>query len=69
MCKLHPKDFEIVKNISTNITEETLEKLKTLNPGTALVFGSGFKIPLLVSLDLPTPMPESTSLSLDKLWY
>lgn len=65
----HPKDFEIVKNISTNISEESLEKLKTLNPGTAFVFGSGFKVPLLVRLDLPTPMPESTSLSVDKLWY
>ena len=65
----HPKDFEIVKNISTNISEESLEKLKTLNPGTAMLFGSGFKIPLLVKLELPTPMPESTSLSIDKLWY
>ncbi len=65
----HPKDFEIVKSISTNISEESLEKLKTLNPGTAFVFGSGFKIPLLVKLELPNPMPESTSLSLDKLWY
>ena len=58
-----------MKNISTNISEESLEKLKTLNPGTAFVFGSGFKVPLLVRLDLPTPMPESTSLSVDKLWY
>ena len=65
----HPKDFEIVKSISTNISEESLEKLKTLNPGTAFVFGSGFKIPLLVKIELPNPMPESTSLSLDKLWY
>lgn len=65
----HPKDFEIVKNISTNISEESLEKLKTLNPGTAIVFGSGFKIPLLVKFALPNPMPESTSLSIDKLWF
>ena len=65
----HPKDFEIVKNISTNVTEEALEKLKTLNPGTALCFGTGFKIPLLVKLELPSPMPESTNLILDKLWY
>ncbi len=65
----HPKDFEIVKNISTNVTEDSLEKLKTLNPGTACVFGTGFKIPLLVKLELPLPMPESTSLKLNELWY
>lgn len=65
----HPKDFEIVKNISTNVTEETLEKIKTLNSGIACVFGSGFKIPLLVKLELPNPMPESTSLKINELWY
>lgn len=65
----HPKDFEIVKGISTNVTEESLEKLKTLNPGSSMVFGTGFKIPLLVKMELPTPMPESTSLKLNELWY
>ncbi len=65
----HPKDFEIVKSISTNVTEESLEKLKTLNPGTCMVFGTGFKIPLLVSLELPTPTPVSTSININELWY
>ena len=65
----HPKDFEIVKSISTNVTDESLEKLKTLNPGVSMVFGTGFKIPLLVKFELPRPMPESTSLKLDELWY
>lgn len=65
----HPNDFEIVKNISTNVDMESLEKLKTLNSGTCLVFGTGFKIPLLVNLELPSPMPESTSLKLSELWY
>lgn len=65
----HPNDFEIVKNISTNVDIESLEKLKTLNSGTCLAFGTGFKIPLLVNLELPSPMPESTSLKLSELWY
>ena len=65
----HPKDFEIVKSISTNVTEEALEKLKTLNSGAALIFGTGFKLPLLAELKLPSPMPESTSLNISKIWY
>ena len=65
----HPKDFEIVKDLSTNVNNETLEKLKSLNPGTALVFGTGFKVPLLTKLELPTIMPESTSVDLEKIWY
>ena len=65
----HPKDFEIVKNLSTNVNNETLEKVKSLNPGTALVFGTGFKIPLLAKFELPSIMPESTSVDLEKIWY
>jgi len=65
----HPKDFEIVKSISTNVDSENLEKLKTLNSGTSLVFGTGFKITLLVSFDLPSPMPTSTNVMLSQIWY
>lgn len=65
----HPKDFLMVKDLSTNVNDETLEKIKSLNPGTALVFGTGFKVPLLTKFDLPSVMPESTSVDLEKLWY
>lgn len=65
----HPKDLEIVRNISANVNEETIEKLKTVNPGSAFIFGVGLKLPILVKLELPMPMPESTSLNINKLWY
>lgn len=65
----HPDDIEIIKGISTSLTEETVEKLKTLNPGVALTFGTGFKIPLLVKMELPNPMPESTSLQINEIWF
>lgn len=65
----HPKDLDIIRNISTNVDEETIEKIKTINAGTAFVFGVGLKIPILVKLELPNPMPESTSLNLNDMWY
>ena len=65
----HPEDFRIVKQMSTNITEESLNVLKTLSSGAALGFGTGFKIPVIINFDLANPMPESTSLSLNKIWY
>lgn len=65
----YPKDLEIVRNMSINVAESTIEQIKTLNPGTAFCFGSGFKMPLLVDFLLPNPMPESTSLKINKLWY
>ncbi len=65
----YPEDLNIVKGISSNVTEETLEKIKTLRPGMGLVFGTAFKIPLLVNFPLPSPLPVSTSLKVDEVWY
>ena len=65
----HPRDLNIVKDMSTNVSLETLEQIKSLNPGTAFCFGSGFKIPSIVRFTLPDPMPESTSLRVNELWY
>lgn len=65
----YPEDLNIVKGISSNVTEETLEKIKTLHPGMGLVFGTAFKVPLLVKFPLPNPLPVSTSLRIDDLWY
>lgn len=65
----HPEDLNIVRSMSTNVSSETLEQIKGLNPGTAFCFGTGFKIPTLVMFTLPRPLPESTSLKISELWY
>lgn len=65
----YPEDLNIVKGISSNVTDETIEKIKTLHPGMGLVFGTAFKVPLLVKFPLPNPLPVSTSLKIDELWY
>ena len=49
--------------------EETIEKIKNLVPGTAITFGTAFKIPLIAKLDLPDPMPESTSVDVSNRWF
>ena len=65
----YPEDLNIVRGISSNVTDETIEKIKTLHPGMGLVFGTAFKVPLLVNFPLPNPMPVSTSLKIDDVWY
>lgn len=65
----HPEDLRIVSNISSNVSLETVEKLKSLTPGIAMTFGVSFKLPLLVKVDLPNPMPQSTNVDIVKLWY
>lgn len=65
----HPLDINIISNITTNANEETIEKVKNLLPGTAMVFGSSFKLPLITKLDLPKPMPKSTNVDIMNTWY
>ena len=62
-------DLNIIKSISSNVTNETLERIKTLRPGMAMVFGSAFKIPLICKFDLPNPMPQSTSVNIEDKWF
>ena len=65
----YPDDLNIVRGISSNVTDETIEKIKTLHPGMGLVFGTAFKVPLLVNFPLPNPMPVSTNVRVDTSWY
>lgn len=65
----HPEDLKIVVSMSSNLTKQDIEKLKTLRPGTALVFGSAFRVPLLTRLNLPNPLPKSTNVNLETIWY
>ena len=65
----HPDDLRIISNISSNVSIETIEKLKNLTPGIAMVFGTSFKLPLIAKLELPDPMPQSTNVDISKLWF
>lgn len=64
----HPDDIRIVTSLSYNISDSMLARLKILRPGTALVFGTAFKISTLVKLDKPNPMPASTNVDIKKIW-
>ena len=65
----YPDDLNMVKAITSNIDNSVFEKIKSFLPGNALVFGTSFKMPLLVKLDIPNPMPESTSVRISEKWY
>jgi hypothetical protein len=65
----HPSDLKIVSNISSNVSEGTIEKIKSLSSGTAVVFGISFKLPLITKLDLPDPMTKSTNIDVKNNWY
>lgn len=66
---INPTDIEYIRKIIPNITEEMLGKIKALQPGYSLMFGSAFKVPLVVKFDLPNPRPNSANISIKNTWY
>ena len=66
---LHPRDIQYIKEMVPNVTEEILSILKTLQPGSAIAFGSAFKVPVSVKMDLPNPEPYSHNSDISKIWY
>ncbi len=65
----YPDDLNMIRAITNNIDDSTFEKLKSFLPGNALVFGTSFKLPLLVKVDLPKQLPESNSVNISNEWY
>ena len=66
---LHPTDVEYMRQMVPNITSEIIKKLKLLQPGTCIAFGTAFKIPTLVKLDMPDPDPSSSSCDISNIWF
>ncbi len=64
----HPRDIEYITKMIPNITEDTIEKQKALQVGNCLAFGSGFKIPIIIKVEMPDPMPQSNSCNVVEKW-
>ena len=65
----YPDDLNMIKSITSNLSDSVFEKLKAFLPGNALIFGTSFRMPLMVKLDIPNPMPASTSVNIKDVWY
>ncbi len=64
----HPRDIDYITKMIPNITEDIVEKQKGLQVGTCLAFGSAFKVPLVIRVELPNPMPSSTNANVVEKW-
>ena len=65
----HPKDVSFIRQMVPFITDEIVEKMKGLQPGTCVVFGSAFKLPTIVKMEMPDPQPMSQNVDVSRLWY
>ena len=64
----HPLDIKYIEEMLPNMSTDVIEKQKTLQPGTCVAFGSAFKIPMIVKLELPNPMPYSSNCNVSGCW-
>ena len=64
----HPTDVEYIRKMVPNISDEIIEKQKTLQSGTFLGFGMAFTIPLIVKLKMPDPEPKSGNCDVVNIW-
>ncbi len=64
----HPKDIKYIEDMLPNISADVIEKQKILQPGNCVAFGSAFKIPMIIKLDLPNPAPQSSSCNISGVW-
>ncbi len=66
---LHPHDLEYIESMVPNVSSEIVLQLKNLKPGNCIAFGSAFKVPTVMYIDLPNPQPLSSNVDLEKVWY
>ncbi len=64
----HPLDVEYIQKMLPNISIDIVEKQKSLQPGTCMAFGRAFKIPMIVRMQMPNPMPESSNCDIINTW-
>ena len=64
----HPTDLEFLAKSVPNMTEDIIEKQKTLQAGTCVAFGRIFKIPMIAKMLPADPPPTSSNCEVFKNW-
>ncbi len=65
----HPADIEYIKAMIPYVDDEMVEKIKNLQVGNCLTFGTAFLIPTITKIDMATPAPSSSSCDISKIWF
>lgn len=64
----HPRDVDYIKKMVPNINSEIVDKQKVLQVGHCVGFGQAFKVPTIIRMQLPNPMPQSTNANVYARW-
>ena len=63
------KDLQYLETMLPNSDKSSINIVKTLQPGTCMTFGLGFKLATTVKLPMPNPEPLSSNAQIDQIWY
>lgn len=64
-----PADIQFVSSAIGEMSESMMKRVKNLNPGSCILFGTAFKFPIISMVDMPNPPPLSQSCNISKIWY
>ena len=64
----HPADLDYIFKSVPNMSEDVVEKQKTLQAGTCVAFGRIFKIPMIVKMEKADPPPTSANCEIYNNW-
>ena len=65
----HPADIKFVSSAISGMSESMMMRVRVLNPGSCILFGTAFKFPVLTNVDMPNPTPLSESCNINNTWY
>ena len=65
----HPNDLDYIKKMIPYMTDEVCKEIQSLPPGYCYVFGTAFKLPMIVYLEKPNPTPISNNVDIQKVWF
>ena len=57
----HPLDLDYIERMIPNMSEEIVNKQKSLQPGTCVAFGRILKIPMIIKMEKANPAPSSSN--------
>ena len=64
----HPADLDYIAKSVPNMSEDIVEKQKSLQAGTCVAFGRIFKIPMIAKMQKADPPPTSANCEVFKNW-
>lgn len=65
----HPADLEFVSSAISSMSGDMMKKIRILNPGSCILFGTAFKFPIIAKIDMPNPPPLSQNCDINNTWY